>query len=261
MTESNKFAIRRRLADGETLVGFSLGYAAPGIIELAGGEWDWFWIDGQHGPFDYRAIAEAIRACEIVGVPAVVRVPGHDYSIIGPVLDACAPGLLIPMVDTPEDAERIVQATRFPPLGKRSFGGRRVFDMRGPGYYKTANDEVFVMAQIETVTALENCEAIAATEGIDALFVGPADLRLSMGLALETPSSDPSLQAAFDRVIAACKAHGKHGAILGSTMEDNADLVRRGYQLVIGGRDVGILRDGIGAALERVKSFREEIGK
>jgi 2-keto-3-deoxy-L-rhamnonate aldolase RhmA len=253
--------IRERLAAGEVLIGFSLGFPTPGIIELAGGEWDWFWIDGQHGAFNYNELLDAVRAAEIVGVPPILRLPGHDYSIIGPALDLGAAGLLVPMVETAEQAEAIVQAVRFPPLGKRSYGARRLFDMHGPLYYEHANDEVLLMVQIETVEGLENCEKIAAVEGVDALFVGPSDLRLSMGKHITTPLSDPALQEAFDRVAAACKAHGKHPATVGATMDVIEDLAGRGYQLMVRGRDSEILHAGVDAALAEVREFRKKWGK
>lgn len=245
-----------RLAAGEVLVGFTLTFPAAGILELAGGDWDWFWIDTQHGQISYDTLLGIIRAAELVGVPPVVRVPGHDYAVIGPILDTGAAGILVPMVETPEQARALVRAVRFPPLGQRSYGGRRVFDRGGPRYHERASDELLLVVQIETVLGLENCEEIAAVEGVDVLFLGPADLRLSMGLDIQVPVAEPKLQAAIDRVAAACKAHGKYAGWPVGAADLIADLAERGYQIMAAAHDAAILHTGVDSAREAVRELR-----
>ena len=119
-----------RMNDGEIALGFGLGLPAAAIIEHACGGWDWLWIDGQHGQHDYRSMLECVRAADACDIAPIVRVPGHDYGTIGRVLDMRPAGIMVPMIDTAEDARAVVDAVRFPPLGKRSYGGRRSIDVK-----------------------------------------------------------------------------------------------------------------------------------
>src|SRR6185436_15114752 len=163
-------SFRSALAAGMPQLGLSIMYPSPGVIERIGPEWDWIWIDSQHGELDSRDVLAVVRACELVNRPAIVRVAGHEFGPIGLALDTNAAGVIVPCVDTPEQAKAIVDAAKFPPLGKRSYGGRRAIDLQGRSYSDHANQSVLLICQIESPQAIENADAIAAIDGVDALF-------------------------------------------------------------------------------------------
>jgi 4-hydroxy-2-oxoheptanedioate aldolase len=157
------------------------------------------------------------------------------------VLDFGAAGVLVPMVNTPGDAALAAAAMRYPPDGVRSYGQTR------PRYASTAeaNADVVLLVMIETVEALGNVDAIAATPGVDGLFVGPVDLGLSLGLPLDFTGTAPAVMEATDRVVAAAKGAGKFAGSVSSGADHAAELVRRGVAFVTLGADVGYLRAGI----------------
>ena len=105
-------------------LGLNVMYPSPGAVERIAPDWDWIWLDGQHGEIDYGEMLQLVRACDLVGRPAFVRVPGHEAGPIGLALDMGATGVIVPCVDMPEQARALVAAAKFPPLGKRSYGGR-----------------------------------------------------------------------------------------------------------------------------------------
>ena len=159
-----------QLRSGKVSLGLALMYKDAGLIEgMYRQGWDWIWIDGQHGQLSYDSCLAAVRAAEAVGLETVVRAPGQEYGVIGPMLDLAPSAIMIPMVNNAEEAKKVVDATRFPPLGNRSYGGRRVVDIDGTYYYKER--EMIVIAQIETVEAVKNAEEIINTDGIN--FVDP----------------------------------------------------------------------------------------
>src|SRR5688500_15778631 len=175
--------LRKMLDEGRNrpLLGLSVMYPGPGAVERIGPDWDWMWIDGQHGEMGYEQTLALVRACDLIQRPAVVRVPGHEAGPIGKTLDMGAAAVIVPCVDTAEQAGAGADAAKFPPLGKRSYGGRRPIDFQGRSYSDTANTDTLLIAQIESPQAIENADAIAATSGVDALFLGPDDLMLRRG--------------------------------------------------------------------------------
>ena len=143
--------------------------------------------------------------------------PATISAQIGLALDTGANGLIVPVVNTPEEAREIVYAAKFPPLGGRSYGGRRPIDLRGRGYSDTANEDVILVAQIESPEAVENAESIAAVPGVDALFLGPDDIMLRRGHSMIAPRSPEALRKDLERVISACRKHGKFGVMVGGS--------------------------------------------
>src|ERR1051326_7954884 len=126
--------IRPTLATGVPQLGICVSYPAPGIVERIGIDWDWIWVDGQHSDQSYQETLAIVRACDLVQRPAMVRVPSHEFGGIGRALDMGATGVIVPLVDTPEQARAVVRAAKFPPLGGRSYGGRRPIDSLGRLY-------------------------------------------------------------------------------------------------------------------------------
>jgi len=241
-----------KIRRGEVVLGLTLMYPGAGIIEGMCRGWDFVWIDGQHGQLSYDSVLEAVRAADATGVASMVRVPGHEYGILGPIADLDPAAIMVPMVNTPEDAQTVVRGLRFPPLGERSFGGRRVIDHHGREYYQTC--ELMVVAQIETLEAVENAEQIAAIEGIDALFFGPDDMKVRMGLPINTPPAEhPQLRQAMERTARAARSAGKAVAGVATTAQAVQAARSMGYQMFAAGADVAFLRV---AAADRLAEMR-----
>ena len=213
---------------------------------------DWVLIDMQHGCMDYETALSMIRAIDLSSAAPIVRVPWNDPGIIGRVLDAGALGVVIPMIQSAADARRAVDACLYPPAGSRSFGPVRVGLRDGPGYFATANARVAVIPMIETAQALEEVEAIAATPGVDALFVGPFDLSIALGLPPGDNDGEPVFDAAIARITAAAKASGVATAVLSNAKVAPLRL-KKGFQMVSVVTDINALTLAARADLDAVR--------
>jgi len=228
-------------------VGLANGYAA----EILGGTgFDWLLIDGEHAPNDVRSVLEQLQGLasawsaqpDAQRSQAVVRVPVGDSTLIKQFLDIGAQTLLVPMVDTPEQAAQLVQATRYPPDGIRGMGSALARASRWqayPQYIHEANDQVCLLVQAESALALKNLDAIAATPGIDGVFIGPADLSASMGYSGQP--GHPEVQAAIGDAIARILAAGKAPGILATTHEQTEKWLAAGARFVAVGIDTMLL--------------------
>jgi len=229
------------LANNEPQLGLCIMYPSPGVVERIGGDWDWVWIDGQHGELGYGDVLPLVRACDLIQRPAFVRVPGHEFGLIGQALDTGASGVIVPCVDTPRQAREAVNAAKFPPLGKRSYGARRPIDFRGRGYAETANRDIMLIVQIESPEAIENVDAIAATPGVDALFLGPDDLMLRRGFSMTAPRSKEMMRQDMETMSRACRENGKIAVTVGMGAEMLELSVETGYGMIVAGGDVPFL--------------------
>lgn len=228
-------------------VGLANGYAAEMI---AGTGFDWLLIDGEHAPNDLRSVLEQLQGVasawsaqdEAERSHPVVRVPVGDTTLIKQFLDIGAQTLLVPMVDTPEQAAQLVQATRYPPDGIRGMGSALARASRWqayPQYIHEANDQVCLLVQAETALAMKNIDAIAATPGIDGVFIGPADLSASMGYPGQ--ADHPEVQAAIEDAIARTLKAGKAPGILSTTHEQAEKWLAAGARFVAVGVDTLLL--------------------
>jgi 4-hydroxy-2-oxoheptanedioate aldolase len=247
---------KRRLLAGETQIGFWSALADPYAVEVcAGAGFDWLLIDAEHAPNDLRSLLAALQAAAACPTASVVRPPNADPSLIKQYLDIGAQTLLVPMIDTPQQAAEVVRATRYPPAGVRgvgsgiSRGGRwgRIAD-----YAKRAEEQICVLVQAETVEALSNLEAIAATPGVDGVFIGPSDLAASMGLIGQP--GHPDVQAAVRTAGERLRAVGKPAGVLSLDEPFVRSLLGGGYSFVAVGTDVGVLARG---AERLAKSFSD----
>lgn len=252
-------SFRETLTTGTPQLGVCVTYPSPGVIERIGPDWDWVWIDGQHGQLGYGDVLSLVRACDLVQRPAFVRVPGHEFGTIGLALDTGASGLIVPVVDTPEQAQSIVNAAKFPPLGKRSYGARRPVDRQGRLYADTANETVLLVAQIESPEAVDNAEAIAAVPGVDALFLGPDDVLLRRGYAMDAPRTAGMLQGDMEAVINACRKHDKFGVMVGGNPEMLTLAISLGCHMIACGADAGFLANGSKQATETARALLKEM--
>ena len=233
--------LAERIRAGEVVLGVCVMYPAAGIVESLAQGWDFVWIDGQHGQMGYDASLHAVMAADGLGIGSLLRVPGHEHGILGPMADLDPSAIMVPMVNNADEAARVVQGLRFPPLGQRSYGGRRVIDRNGREYYRER--ELMLVAQIETLEAVEEAERIIGTEGIDALFFGPDDMKARMGIPINTPATEnEQLRTAMERTARIARAAGK----VAGTVTPSPALLRlgidMGYQLLVGGGDVPFMR-------------------
>jgi 4-hydroxy-2-oxoheptanedioate aldolase len=248
-TEQNPLS--QRLDEKAVLVGLCHTYPAEAILETIGSGWDFVWIDGQHGQLSWDYILRAVRTASRLELPAVVRVPTHDPGWLGMYADTAADAVMVPMVNSASEARNVVQALRFPPAGQRSFGGRRPIDLHSRGYFRT--HEPLVIVQIETSAGLANVKQIAEVEGVDALFFGADDIKLQMGIPIDTPVAESGpLREAQQQVADAARDAGK---VCGCVAEARAlaTVAKLGYQLVAAGADVGFLRTGSRQALDEAR--------
>ena len=251
-------SFRSLLQAGRRQLGLCVMYPAPGAVERIGPDWDWIWLDGQHGQLGYRELLDLVRACDLIGRPAFVRVPGHEGGPIGLALDMGAAGVIVPCVDTPQQAQAAVEAAKFPPLGKRSYGGRRPIDFRGRAYSERANQETMLVVQVETPQALAAAEQIAQVPGVDALFLGPDDLMLRRGFPMDTPRSRHTLGPDMEAVVRACRQHGKVSVMVGMGAEMLGLCLELGFQMIVAGGDVPFLANASKQAAQEARALLEQ---
>jgi 4-hydroxy-2-oxoheptanedioate aldolase len=245
--------IRQALTEGR--VSFGAWSTLPGSLaaELMGGAgFDWVIIDAQHGGVTNADLLPMIQALQLGGASAVVRVPWTDAATIMRVLDFGAAGVIVPMVNTPQEASLAASAMRYPPDGIRSFGPTR------GGYPSTsaANEDVVLLVMIETAEALAQVDQIAATPGVDGLFLGPVDLGLSLGQPLDWTGTDPVVAEATDKVIGAAARAGRFVGTVSFGADHAKDLVQRGVRFLTLGADIGYIRAGAAQDRARIESLQ-----
>ncbi|WP_372053366.1 HpcH/HpaI aldolase/citrate lyase family protein (plasmid) [Tistrella mobilis] len=245
---------KRRLTAGETLNGFWLSLASPVASEalsLAG--FDWLLFDGEHSPVDVAGVQPLLQAAATGTASAVVRPAWNDKVLIKRLLDIGAQTLLVPFVQSAEEAAAAVLASRYPPHGVRGVAGATRASRYGQteDYFAVANQEICVLVQVETGEALGRLEEIAAVDGVDGVFIGPSDLAASMG-HLGKPGH-PEVQAALKDAAARIAATGKAPGILATNAADARRYVDWGYRFVAAGVDIGVLMAGAKAMLAEVR--------
>ena len=201
---------------------------------------DYCCVDAQHGLCEYSDAVGMVQAIALGGSRPVVRVPWNEPGIIGKMLDAGAEGVIVPMVNTVADAEAAVAACRYPPAGGRSYGPSLAALRVGGDYVEWARDHVACIVMIETAEAVANVDAIVEVPGVDAVYVGPSDLSLSLGLPVGNPDEVEEFSSALARVRAACERSGvvpgMHGA---ASQEVAARRLDQGFRLVTVTTDQG----------------------
>ena len=245
---------KEMLESGRPVLGTSILYEAPGMIEsLAGQDWDWFWLDGQHALRQHTWL-EHIRACERIDVAPVLRVPSGDGHFISHGLDLGAWDIMVPMVESADQAREAVRAAHFPPLGSRSAAGTRPIALHGLEYLEMAARWTTLIVQIETCAGMDHLDEIAAVPGVDALLIGTGDLRLSMGIPLkETPKE---IENAIRRVGRVARDCGKYAGLI-CTPEEIPLRREQGYSFFSVSMSVFILSDPMSQLLKKARSYAE----
>ncbi len=223
--------VKARLAAGEPAIGSWLSLCSPAAAEaMAPIGWDWLVVDAQHSPVGFETMVNCFRAIQLGGSIPMARVPWLETTWIQRTLDAGALGLVVPMVNSAEEARQAVANTKYGPVGVRSSGGSRVSGYIDGQYVKWANDNIAVIVMIETITAARNAEEIMAVPGVDGCFIGPNDLALSMGLDLGDAGDE--IETVMQGILKACQNTGKAA---GKHCFDTAELSRRieeGFQFL-----------------------------
>ena len=251
MSDFTQWIAARDAQGGRAMLGLWQALAAPYTAEIcARAGFDWLLFDGEHAPNTAQTMLAQLQAVAPFPVHPIARVPVGDPVQIKQYLDLGFPTLLVPMVDSAEQARAVVAASRFPPVGVRGVASAT---SRASGfgadadYLKRAGDRVGIIAQIESAAALEQVDAIAAVEGIDGLFVGPADLAASLG-HLGNPRH-PDVQAAIETARQAITRAGKPAGIFALDAEDARARAKQGFAFISIGTDIGLIARGASALL------------
>jgi 2-keto-3-deoxy-L-rhamnonate aldolase RhmA len=234
--------VKEMLARGEPTVGHWLSLASPALAELlASFGMDWLMLDTEHGPASYETVEDIIRAVRPTPAVPLVRVHDGQHSTIKKVLDRGAMGVLVPLVESAEQARAIVAACKFPPEGTRGIAGTRAsrFGLDLKAYVESWNRDVIVGVQIETRPGVEQVEAIAAVPGIDLLFVGPNDL--SAGLGVFQQFERPEFRQAVERIRRAADARGLATGYMAFDAASTVQKVEEGFRFVAVGTDARLL--------------------
>ncbi len=228
--------------------------SAVAAENMAQAGWDSLTIDMQHGLVDYHAAVGMIQAISTTDTTPIVRVPWNEPGIIGKALDMGAYGIICPMVNTRAEAEALVEACRYPPKGARSFGPTRAIWYAGADYAKHANDTILVLPMIETVEAVANLDEILAVEGIDGIYIGPADLGLTHGFVPKGDRDEPELLEVIDTILEATLRHAKYPGIHCGAPAYARGMIEKGFRLATIGSDNLLLNT---AARRAVSETRE----
>lgn len=211
-------------------------------------------VDIQHGMQDFQTAFHCFQAISTTDVVPLVRIPWLEPSIVMKCLDAGAYGVVCPLVNNRRDAESFVSYCRYPPGGQRSYGPNRVMLYAGADYADHADSEVLTIGMIETAEALGNLDAIMSTPGLDAVYVGPADLALAFGLKPTFEPSDPRMVEAFEKVVTTAQRHGKIVGIHTGSGAYAVKMAKMGYRFITVSNDARLLAT---AASAGVKTLRD----
>lgn len=251
--------LARRLRAGETVFSAWCNLGSPVVAETIVREgYACAVFDAQHGLWDLTAVVNGIIALHSAGSTPCVRVPLADFAFVSRALDFGAEAVVAPMINTVADAKQFVNAAKYPPLGERSWGPQRAMVLQGKtsavDYLREANNGTLTFAMIETATALGNAEAIAATPGIDALFVGPYDLSTALSGGKAQDVTAPEVEQAIDKICAAAKKAGKIPGIYCRDAERAKTMAKRGFRFIAVGSDHGLVREGAAAQVKALKA-------
>ena len=245
---------KQKMLQGKPAFGFGIGLGSPAAVEtLAYSDADFLLLDRQHGTWGEDSLNQALMATSHSPAIPMARVLYNEYGLIGRLLDEGMMGIIIPMVNTPEDAAAAANACRFPPIGSRSWGWGRA-KVYGGDYSDWIDDQIFVAVQIETKQAVENAEAIMATPGVDGCWVGPSDLSLSLGFHPSQMDTRDEHAEALQAVLKACRNTGKIPGIAGRSVADGVARAELGFQFITAGSDVGFLMSGAADALATLRA-------
>lgn len=256
MTTSHALSLKTRLADNGGKSVFSAWCQWPGewhALALVRAGFAGVLADMQHGMADYPAMLAMVQAVGRAGGVPMVRPPLDDFGMVARALDAGASVIIMPMINSVDDARRLVDVAKFPPLASRSMGPKgalELWQMQPQEYLSAANELTCLLPMVETRQALDNLDAILAVDGIDGVFVGPFDLSINLSGGKVAGANDPDVKAALPVIVAAAKRAGKISGIYASGHDEAAHFAGLGFNLVSAAGDAHVLAAGARVVLE-----------
>ena len=248
-----KNLLRQTLKRGGVALGVTLTIGNPDIADILGKVgFDFINFDTQHTPLNIATVQNMMQAMSYSASTPIIRVQWNNISMINRALDIGAHGVIIPFVNTKEDAVTALKNATYPPRGIRSYGPRRAI-MRDPDYMATADDEILILPQIETREALENIDSILSVDGIEAFFVGPYDLSRTLGIFMQW--KNPVFEKALEKILNAAEKSDTVPGMLALT-EEAERTIERGFRLVNIGGDVAFLTDAATSALKKARTAK-----
>ncbi|NLE46642.1 MAG: aldolase [Chloroflexi bacterium] len=243
---------KRKMLDGQPAIGAPVSLGAPIAAELLSRMgFDFILVDNQHGAWDDASSMLAFRSICLGTATPMVRVQSNDYYAIGRMLDRGALGIVVPMVNTVDDARRAAFAVRYPPQGGRSWGPFGT-GFLGDDYGAWVDEEVFLAVQIETIQAAEHAQEILSVDGVDGCWIGPADLARSMGIDLTTADGKKAHEAAIQGVLDVCRSVGKVPGIAAG--DGFRQRIAQGFLFVTTANDSGFIAEAADRALKSVRT-------
>lgn len=240
--------LRQRLKQGDLLLGqLVLEFFTPGlgpVLDACG--LDFVIFDMEHGRCDIGMLEQMIASCRGSQIVPMVRVPDLNFAPLSRVLDLGARGVMVPRVETRQQAEAIVSALKYAPQGKRGVAlgiAHDLYRAAGAEFFAQSNEDIPIILQVETVKAFENLDAIVSTPGVDVVWIGHYDLTVSMGIPAQF--DHPRLLQAMDDLVATCRKHGVAPGFLPPTQESAAYWISKGFRMISLGSDIGVFLDGI----------------
>lgn len=254
--------IKQALRQGQSVIGTMIAeLRQPSVVQLlANAGFDFVLIDNEHGAFNIETIADLSRMAVYVGVTPIVRVPDLAYPYIAQSLDAGAQGIMAPRISTAAQVREVVQMMKYPPLGVRGSALSRGYTRFKGGpvveAMAAANEETLLIIQVETRGAVDNIEEIVSTPGVDVTLIGPNDLSIALGVPDQ--QNHPDMQAAIQKMMAACQRHGVYPAIHMNELSLAAHWAKQGMRLVSSSAEIGLL---VKAGLEVTKTIGAAMGR
>lgn len=239
--------IKAKLLEGKPIVGQWLSIASPALTELiANIGMDWLLIDTEHSAASWETVEDMVRSMKGTEVVPLIRVGDNDPALIKQALDRGASGVVVPMVNTAEEAARAVEFAKYPPAGSRGVAATRAsgYGRNLEEYYSKWNEESIVVIQIETSEALQNIDEIAAVHGVDVLFLGPVDLSANIGVFLDF--EHPSFIEATSRVLEAAENHGKAAGYMAMNASAAIEKIEEGFKFIALGTEARVINLAVG---------------
>jgi 2-keto-3-deoxy-L-rhamnonate aldolase RhmA len=245
--------LKRKLASGKVCIGATITMNSPTVAEiLSHVGLDWLWLETEHSALSDENTLTMLQAANGSDTSIMLRVPWNDKTMIKRALDNGPDGIIVPLVNTKEEAEAAVRAMKYPPWGERGAGLSRAqcYGMHMGEYMQTANDEVMTVLMIEHIKAVENIESILSVKGVDTVMIGALDLSGSMGILGQT--SDPKVEAAVQKVLSACKKIKMPCGIITVAPEQANERIKQGFLNLIIGIDVLYLHGAVAQAIDKI---------
>ena len=255
--------LKRRLKAGDKVYGVWLSSASGNVAELlAWAGYDFAIIDHEHGQGALSDAVHMMRACAMANCPVIVRVPWNDQVYLKRILDAGAQSIMVPMVESAEEAAAVVAACRYPPQGRRGYAAPAMRCSRYgfiPDYLSRANDELLLITQIESANAAATADRIGGVDGVDMVFIGINDMGGSIGRLEQL--SHPDVRALAEQSETNIRRSGKLMGTVPSSGAGTVELFKKGYNLVAGAGDMVMLREAAKADLAKVRAGLADSGK